>query len=37
MSQPMPLSTGFAIAHNAVPMTAPVMTATALTDLVIMS
>lgn len=33
MSQPMPLSMGFAIAHNAIPMTAPMMIATALTAL----
>lgn len=36
MSQPMPLNMGFAIAHNAIPMTAPMMIATALTALVIM-
>ncbi len=33
MSQPMPLNTGFAIAHNAIPMTAPMMIATDLTAL----
>lgn len=33
MSQPMPLNIGFAIAHNAIPMTAPMMIATALTAL----
>lgn len=33
MSQPMPLNMGFAIAHNAIPMAAPMMIATALTAL----
>ena len=33
MSQPMPLNMGFAIAHNVSPMTAPMMTATVLTAL----
>lgn len=33
MSQPMPLSMGLAIAHNAIPITAPMMIATALTVL----
>ncbi len=33
MSHPIPLNMGFAIAHNAIPMTAPMMTATALTAL----
>ena len=36
MSQPIPLSMGFAIVHNAIPITAPMMIATALTALVIM-
>lgn len=36
MSQPIPLSMGFAIAHNAIPITAPIMIATTLTALVIM-
>lgn len=36
MSQPIPLSMGFTIAHNAIPMTAPMMTATTLTAVVIM-
>lgn len=33
MIQPIPLKMGFAIAHNAIPMTAPIMIATALTAL----
>lgn len=33
MSQPMPLKMGFAIAHKAIPITAPMMIATALTAL----
>ncbi len=33
MSQPIPLNMGFAIAHNKRPMTAPMMTATAFTAL----
>ena len=33
MSQPIPLSMGFAIAHNAIPMTTPMMIAPALTAL----
>lgn len=36
MSQPIPLSTGLAIAHNAIPITDPMMIATALTVFVIM-
>lgn len=36
MSQPIPLSMGFAIAHNAIPITAQMMIATTLTALVIM-
>lgn len=36
MSQPMPLSMGPTTAHNAIPMTAPMMIATALTAFVIM-
>ncbi len=36
MSQPIPLNMGFAIAHNAIPITAPMMIVTALTALVIM-
>ena len=33
MNQPMPLNMGFAIVHNAIPITAPMMIATALTAL----
>ncbi len=33
MSQPIPLNMGFAIAHNAIPITAPMMITTALTAL----
>lgn len=33
MSQPTALNMGFAIAHNAIPMTAPMIIATALTAL----
>ncbi len=36
MSQPKPLNMGFAIAHNAIPITAPMTIATTLTAFVIM-